>query len=115
MHMEMGVQNEQKIKQNSNITTNSVNAINNFQGRNCNANYQPARKDFTRYPIDLKNYQYASICTNCGQRWSHNHRQICPANGKVTIVVIPGILQVNVETRKSPKHKHKPTQTNINR
>ena len=35
-------------------------------------------------------------------------------NRKVTIVVIPGILQVNVESRKSPKHKHKPTQTNIN-
>ena len=69
IHMEMGVQNEQKIKQNSNTTTHSVNAINNFQGRHCNANYQPARKEFTRYPIDPKNYQYASICNNCGQRW----------------------------------------------
>ena len=23
-----------------------------------------------------------NICMNCGLRWSHNHKQICPANGK---------------------------------
>ena len=80
---------------------------NSFQGRNCNANSQPARKDFTRYPTIPQNYHYTSICTNCGQRWSHSHCQICSANGKsVTIVVLPGILQGNVESRKSCRHKH---------
>ena len=32
------------------LTTNAVNAVNTFQTRNLNANYQPASKDFTRYP-----------------------------------------------------------------
>ena len=67
--MEMGAQNQQK-KQNSNTTTQSVNAINYFQGRHRNANYQQSRKDFTGYPIVPQNYQYTSISANCGQRWS---------------------------------------------
>ena len=82
IQMEMGAQNPQNINQNLALTTNSVNAVNTFQTRNRNANYQPARKDFTRYPSLPQNYQYTSVCTNCGQRWSHNHRQTCPANGK---------------------------------
>ena len=49
IEMEMGAQTQQKINQNLNRTTNSVNAVNNFQTRNRNANYQPARRDFTRY------------------------------------------------------------------
>ena len=48
--MEKGAQNQQKKKQNSNNTINSISAVNNFQGRNRNANYQQAPEDFTRYP-----------------------------------------------------------------
>ena len=81
IQMEMGAQNQQK-EQNLAPSTNSVNAVNNFQTRNHNASYQPARKDFTRYPSVPQNYQYTSVCTNCGQRWSHNHHQTCPANGR---------------------------------
>ena len=47
---EMGAQNQQKINQNLNTIAHSVNDVNKFQSRNLNANYQPARKDFTRYP-----------------------------------------------------------------
>ena len=81
IQMETGAQNQQKLNLNLNIASNSVNAVNNFQTRNRNANYQPTRKDFTRYPTFTQNYQYTSICANCGQRWSHNHRQFCPADG----------------------------------
>ena len=79
--MEMGAQNQQKINQNTNSTAHSFNAVNNFQGRNCNANYKPARKHSTRYPTVSQNYQYTSLCTNGGQLCSHKHRQIGPANG----------------------------------
>ena len=82
IQMEMGAQNQQKINQNLAQTTNSVNAVNTFGTGNLNASYQPARKGCARYPSAPQNYQYTSVCTNCGQRWSHNHRQICPANGK---------------------------------
>ena len=70
IQMEMGAQNHQKINQNLMSTTNSVNVVNNYQS--CN------RNDFTRYPTVPQNYQYSSICMNCGLRWSHksqnNHR-----------------------------------------
>ena len=56
--------------------------VNNFQGRNRNANYQQQQKDFTRYPTLPHNYQYISFCANCAQRWTHYHQQICPAKGK---------------------------------
>ena len=82
IQMEMGAQNQQKENQNLALTTNSVNAVNTFQTRNRNAIYQPARKDCTRYPSIPQNHQYKIVCTNCGQRWSYNHHQICPANGK---------------------------------
>ena len=62
--------------------TLSVNFINSNQVRNRNVNAPPAKRDFTRYPTVPQNYQYTSVCTNCGLRWSHNHKQICPANGK---------------------------------
>ena len=82
VQMEMGTQNQQKINQNLALNTNLVNAVNTFRARNRNASYQPARKDLTRYPSLPQNYQYTSVCKNCGQRWSHNHRQICPSNGE---------------------------------
>ena len=82
IQIEMGAQNQQKINQSLMPAKNSVNVVNNYQPRNRNANAQQTRRDFTRYPTVPQNYQYSSICTNCGQRWSHNHRQICPANGK---------------------------------
>ena len=75
IQMGMGAQNQQKINQKLALATYSVNAVNTFQTRNRNANYQPARKDFTRYPSVPQNYQYTSVCTNSGQRWSHNHQQ----------------------------------------
>ena len=84
IQMEMGAQNHQKINQNLMSGTSSVNFINSNQVRNRNANAPPAKRDFTRYPTVPQNYQYTSVCTNCGLRWSrsHNHKQICPANGK---------------------------------
>ena len=90
IQMEMGAQNQQKINQNLALTTNSVNAANIFQTRKFKpatfqtrkANYQSARKNFTRYPSVPQNYQYTSVCTNSGQRWSYNHKQICHAKGK---------------------------------
>ena len=74
VHIKIGAQNQEKLNQNLNTTAKSVNAVNNFQGRNRNANYQQSRKGFTRYPTAPQNYQYTSICNNCGQRWKHNHR-----------------------------------------
>ena len=82
IQMEMGAQNQQKINQNLMSGTSSVNFINSNQVRNRNANAPPAKRDFTRYPTVPQNYQYTSVCMNCGLRWSHNHKQICPANGK---------------------------------
>ena len=81
IQMEMGTQNQQKINQNLMSGTSSVNFINSNQVRNRNANSPPAKRDFTRYPTVPQNYQYTSVCTNCGLRSSHNHKQICPANG----------------------------------
>ena len=57
IQMEMGAQNQQKIDQNLLSGTNSVNAINSNQIRNSNANAPPTKRDFTRYPIGLQNYQ----------------------------------------------------------
>ena len=82
IQMEMGAQNQQKINKILMPAANSVNVVNNYLPRNRNANAQQTRRDFTRYTTVPQNYHYSSICTNCGQRWSHNHRQICPANGK---------------------------------
>ena len=73
IQMEMGAQNQHKINQNLMSSSNSVNLINNAQ---------QTKRDFTRYATVPQNYQYTSICMNCGLRWSHNHKQICPANGK---------------------------------
>ena len=78
----MGAQNQQKINRNLNTATQSVNAIKNCQGRNRNANYQQSCKGFTRFSTVPQNYQYTSFCTTSGLRWSHSHRQICPATGK---------------------------------
>ena len=68
--------------------SNSVNLINNQQIRNRNANAQQTKRDFARYATVPQNYQYTSTCMNCGLRWSHNHKQICPANGKKAIIVV---------------------------
>ena len=82
IQMEMGAQNQQKINQNLMSGNTSVNYINNNSMRNRNANGPSTKRDFTRYASIPKNYQYTSICMDCGLRWSHNHKQICPANGK---------------------------------
>ena len=82
IHMEMGAQNQQKTNQNLNTNAQSVKTVSNYQGRNQTTNYKQQRKDLTRYSTALQNYQYTSIFDNCGQLLSHNHRQICPANGK---------------------------------
>ena len=50
IQMEMGAHNQQKINQNLMPTTNSLNVVNNYQPRNCNANAQQTRRDFTRHP-----------------------------------------------------------------
>ena len=75
IHMEMGAQNQQKINQNLKTNAQSKDIVNNFQERNRTTNYQQQRKEFTRY-LTAQNYQYTSICANCGQRWRHNRRQI---------------------------------------
>ena len=82
IQMEMGAQNQHKINQNLMSSSNSVNLINNHQIRNRNANAQQTKRDFTRYATVLQSYQYTCICMNCCLRWSHNLKQICPANGK---------------------------------
>ena len=82
IQMEMGAQNQQKINQNLMSGNTSVNYINNNSMRNRNANGPSTKRNFTRYASIPKNYQYTSICMDCGLRWSHNHKQICPANGK---------------------------------
>ena len=82
IQMEMGAQNQQKKNQNLMSGTTSVNFINSNPVRNRNANGASTKRDFTRYPTFPQNYQYTSVCANCGLRWSHNHKQICPANGK---------------------------------
>ena len=40
IHMDMVAQNQQKVNQNLNTNAQSVNIVNNFQGRNRNTNYQ---------------------------------------------------------------------------
>ena len=82
IQMEMGAQNQHKINQNLMSSLNSVNLMNNHQIRNRNANAQQTKRDFTRYATVPQNYQYTSICMNCGLRWSNNHKQICPTNAK---------------------------------
>ena len=82
IQMERGAQNQQNINQNLLSGTNSVNAINSNQIRNRNANAPQTKRDFTRYATAHQNYQYTSICMNCGLRRSHNHKQISHANGK---------------------------------
>ena len=116
IQMEMGAQNQQKINEHLNLTTNSVNAVNNFQLRNRNANSQSARKDFTRYPSVPQNYQYTSFCTNCGQRWSYSHRQICPANGKKcnNCCIIGNYARKCRTPKRSQGKTPNPPQTNVN-
>ena len=82
IHIEKGAQNQQKINQNMNTTAQLVNANNDFQRHNRNANNQQSRRDFTRYSTVPQKYQYDSICSKCGELWGHNHRQICPVNAK---------------------------------
>ena len=38
-------------------------------------------REFARCPTVPQNYQFISICADCGQRCSQNHHHICPANG----------------------------------
>ena len=116
IQMEMGAQNQQKINQNLMPTTNSVNSVNNYQPCNRNANAQQARRNFTQYPIVPQNYQYNSICTNCGLRWSNNHQKICPANG--TKCKNCGIIVHFARKCRKPKRSqgqaNKAPQTNVN-
>ena len=78
--MEMEAQNQQKINQNLNIATNSVNAVNNSQNRNRNSNYQKLVRTSLGthpYPKTISTLAFAPIVANDGA----NHRQICPAIG----------------------------------
>ena len=116
IQMQMGTQNQQQISQNLMPATNSVNVVNNYQPRNRNANVQQTRSDFTRYPTVPQNYPYNSICANCGQRWSHNHRQICPANGKKcnNCGIISHLARKCRQPKRSQGQASKAPQTNVN-
>ena len=116
IHLEMGSQNQQKINQNLNTNAQSVNIVNSFQEGNSNANYQQSRKDFTRYRTVLQNYQCTSICPKFLERWSHNHHQICPANGKKrkNCGSTGHFAKKCRKPKKSQSQTPKPRQTNIN-
>ena len=116
IQMEMGAQNQQKLNQNLMSGTNSVNAINSNQIRNRNANAQQNKRYFTRYATVPQNYQYTSTCMNCGLRWSHNHKQICPANGKKcnNCGIIGQFARKCRKPRRSQGQTQRAQQTNVN-
>ena len=66
IHMEMGAQRQQKIDQNLNTNAQSVNIVNNFQGRNRTTNNQQQRPDFTRYPTVPRYLAPAQTVHNVG-------------------------------------------------
>ena len=116
IQMEMGAQNQHKIKQILMSGSNSVNLINNYQIRNRNTNAQQTKRDFTRCAAVPQNYQYTSICVNCGLRWSHNHKQIFPANGKKcnNCGITGHFARKSRKPIKSPGQTQKTQQPNVN-
>ena len=90
--------------------------VNNFQASNRNANFQQARKDFTRYPTVPQNFQNTSVCANCGKRWSQKYHQFCPANGKKcnNCEIFGHFAQECRKPQKLHTQTPKPLQPNVN-
>ena len=93
-----------------------MNSINSNQLRKRNVKAPQTKRDFTRYATVPQNYQYTSICTNCGLRWSHKHKQICPANGKKcnNCGIIGHFARKFRKPKKSQGQTQKAQQTNVN-
>ena len=104
-HMEMGPQNQRKINQNFNTTAQLVNGVKNFQGRTTN-NLVRNSLATKLFPRTTSLIAFALILVNAGVVTTVKFaRQM---EKSVIIVLLLGILQRSIESRKSrpPKYQN---------